>query len=66
MTRISIDPDLCMGTAFCSRIAPQLFRLDETELISFVLQEEVPPELEDAAREAANACPASAIEVSDE
>jgi ferredoxin len=66
MTRISIDPNLCMGTAFCSRIAPLLFRLDETELISYVRREDVPPELEEAAREAVNACPASAIEVTDE
>lgn len=66
MTRVSIDGERCMGTGFCARIAPQLFHLDETTLVSVVLLDPVPPELEDAAREAENACPAVAIEVLDE
>jgi ferredoxin len=65
MMRVSIDTDACMGTAFCGRIAPQLFRLDETTLVSSVLQADVPPELEDAAREAETACPAAAIVVTE-
>ena len=52
MMRVSIDTDACMGTGFCGRIAPQLFRLNKTTLVSSVLQAGVPPELEGAAREA--------------
>jgi ferredoxin len=65
MMRVSIDTDACMGTGFCGRIAPQLFRLDETTLVSSVLQAGVPPELEGAAREAEAACPAAAIVVTE-
>lgn len=64
--RVSIDRYACMRSGFCQRIAPQVFRLDELEQVSVVLHELVPPESEDAAQEAANACPASAIEVRDE
>jgi ferredoxin len=64
--RISIDSEACMGTGFCGRIAPQLFRLDDTKLLSVVLQADVPPELEDSAREAETACPAAAITVTEE
>jgi ferredoxin len=64
--RISVDSDACMGTGFCGRIAQQLFRLDDTTLVSVVLHAQVPPELEDAAREAENACPATAITVTEE
>jgi ferredoxin len=66
MTRITVDHDACMGTAFCERIAPLLFRVDEATRLSSPLVAVVPPNHEDAAREAADACPAAAIEVIDE
>lgn len=63
MTHIAVDHDACMGTAFCERIAPQLFHVDEATRLSSPLLTDVPPELAGVAREAADACPAQAIEV---
>jgi ferredoxin len=58
--RISVDERVCAGSGFCQKIAPELFRLDDSN-IARVLQEAVPEELEELAREAYETCPANAI-----
>jgi ferredoxin len=58
--RVSVDPKSCVGSGYCQRIAPEIFRIDESNL-AHVLQPEVPPELEELAREAEDTCPANAI-----
>ncbi len=35
--RVSIDPDLCIGSAECVRIAPNAFAIDETTGVSVPL-----------------------------
>jgi ferredoxin len=59
--RVSVDKSRCAASTFCVRIAPMLFELDGDGLSSPVLDGEIPPELEEVAEEAENACPASAI-----
>jgi len=36
-TRVTIDPDLCVGSAECVRLLPEGFRLDESRGVSVPL-----------------------------
>lgn len=58
--RLSIDPDKCSGHARCVARAPDLFDVDD-EGVSFVLVDEVGPELAEDARKAVDVCPERAI-----
>jgi ferredoxin len=60
--KASVDPDLCQGHARCWDICPEVFDLDD-EGLAFVADPEVPPALEDKARQAARNCPERAITV---
>ncbi len=60
--RVAVDPDRCEGHARCWQICPEVFSLDE-EGHSYVTVGEVPPELEETARQAADNCPERAITV---
>ena len=57
--RVRIDPDLCAACGPCEDICPEVFRIEDDTAV--VLMEQVPPEYEDAVREAAEACPPEAI-----
>jgi ferredoxin len=63
--KISVDEHLCTAYGFCSKVAPQLFQLDE---LGFNRTPELtpPPDLEERARRAASACPERAIAVVDD
>jgi ferredoxin len=60
---VTVDQDLCQGHARCWEICPEVFALDD-EGNGTVLLDEVPDELADAARSAAENCPERAITVS--
>lgn len=64
--RVSVDPDVCQGHGVCRMSAPELFHLREEDGQAYVLSEEVPPDLEDAARLGAASCPERAITVWDD
>jgi len=57
--KVRVDPDLCTGCGPCQEICPEVFEIRDD--ISTVLVKEVPPELADAVREAADSCPPGAI-----
>lgn len=63
---IAIDADRCMGHGRCYSVAPDLLSDDEE---GFVAQRgrcwEIPAELVDQAQDAADACPESAITVTE-
>jgi ferredoxin len=59
--RADVDRIRCCGYAVCTEICPEVFELHEDGFYS--VGGDVPPELEDKARQAAVECPASAIEV---
>jgi ferredoxin len=61
--RVAVDADRCEGHARCWSICPEVFELDD-EGHAVVVVEEVPPELEERARDAATNCPERAITVS--
>ncbi|MFO8015336.1 MAG: ferredoxin [Phycisphaerae bacterium] len=59
--KVRVDPDLCTGCGVCIDMCPEVFELQDD--VSVVLVDTVPPEHEDTAREAAEACPVEAISV---
>jgi ferredoxin len=66
--KITVDPDKCVGSGYCQRIAPALFDLGD-DGIAFVLDSGQPGTGADtatgaaAAKEAEAACPAMAIAI---
>jgi ferredoxin len=57
--KVKIDPDLCTGDEICVQMCPEVFEMEDDKAV--VLQEEVPEELQDSVREAADSCPSEAI-----
>lgn len=55
-----VNEDLCIGCGLCAEICPEVFEMND-DMIAVVIVDEVPSELEDSAREAAESCPVEAI-----
>jgi ferredoxin len=63
--KVRVDAETCIGCATCEGICPEIFEMtDEDKAIAKV--EEVPPEHEDACRDAAEQCPVEAILVEED
>jgi ferredoxin len=58
--KVTID-DTCTACGLCISTCPEVFAMGDT--IAYVLVDEVPPELEDLAQQAADECPVEAIHV---
>ena len=58
--KVCVDPELCSGCGPCVDICPEAFELNEAG-IAVVKVDEVPAELQDACKEAADNCPTEAI-----
>ena len=65
MTRVTVDPELCVGTAECVRLAPQAFEIDEDRGVSVPRSGAATTELA-VLQEAAFNCPTRAITVGGE
>jgi ferredoxin len=57
-----VDKDTCTGCGLCEEACPEVFRLDEDD-IAEVIAAEIPPEVQNSAREAAEGCPVEAITI---
>lgn len=57
-----VDPDLCLGCGVCETVAPEVFQLGP-DGIAKVLLETIPPNLQDATRDAMDQCPEQAISI---
>ncbi|HEY8343884.1 MAG TPA: ferredoxin [Bacillota bacterium] len=55
-----VDPDLCIACGLCVSTCPEVFDWDDDGKAS-AKTEEVPPESEASAEEAADGCPTDAI-----
>ena len=53
--------DECIACGLCVEVCPTVFELGEDDEIAKVIADPIPPEAEDAAREAAESCPTDAI-----
>jgi ferredoxin len=62
--KVHVDPELCQGHTLCAMTAPELFGLRDEDGHAHAIENDVPPELEDKARDAARSCPEQAIVLS--
>ncbi|TCK90517.1 ferredoxin [Natranaerovirga hydrolytica] len=58
-----VDKETCIGCELCPNICPEVFRMEDDGL-AVAIDVEVPSDNEDTAKEAEEACPVDAIEVS--
>ena len=63
--KVQVNAQVCAGFGVCLGLCPEVFALHD-DGYAIVLVSEVPPELEDAVRQAVSQCPASAISLSDD
>lgn len=63
--KVHVDPRICAGFGVCLGLCPEVFELHD-DGYAIVRVSEVPPELEDAVRQAVSQCPANAISLSDD
>jgi ferredoxin len=57
-----VDEDLCIGCGLCPDICPEVFEFGMKD-VATVLVDEIPTDVEDSAKEAAESCPSEAIRV---
>ena len=62
MAKVRVNEN-CIGCGACTGICPEVFDLNADGLAENILGDEVPADLEDGAKEAAESCPVEAIEV---
>ena len=58
-----VDPDLCIGCTQCAGLCPEVFTMEGT--LALAASGELPPDTVPAAVDAANACPVSAIAITE-
>lgn len=58
--RVVVDRDCCEGNAFCVKIAPEVFQLDDDEY-AVVIADPVPAEQTALAEQAIADCPRAAL-----
>ena len=63
--KVRVDAGVCAGFGVCLGLCPEVFELHD-DGYAIVRVSEVPPELEDAVRQAVSQCPASAISLSED
>ncbi|MHC4624112.1 MAG: ferredoxin [Planctomycetota bacterium] len=60
--KVHVDSSLCSGSGACVDICPEVFELNQ-EGLSKVKMENVPPNLQQECKEAAENCPTQAISI---
>ena len=63
--KVHVNANVCAGFGVCVGLCPEVFELHE-DGYAIVRVSEVPPELEDAVRQAVSQCPARAISLSED
>ncbi len=57
--KVKIDPELCNGDEICVQLCPDVFEMEGEKAI--VKMEDIPDDLAESVREAADSCPSEAI-----
>jgi len=60
--KVVVDYDLCEANALCMGACPQVFRVEEDDTLT-VLMDEVPDDLRPKLQEAERLCPRQAIRI---
>jgi ferredoxin len=60
---VFVDPEICISCGTCIDLCPEVYDWDDDGRAK-AIEEEVPDELEDSAREALESCPVDAIQES--
>ena len=63
MTRITVDPELCMASGYCLRELPEILVEEPDGLAAVKDAATVSPELEAVAAKAVRNCPSGALEL---
>ena len=61
--KIVMDWERCEGNGMCVRAAPKAFSLDDKDMLTVLVEGDVPRELEEDVRTAAKRCPKRAISI---
>lgn len=61
--KASVNKEACIGCGACTAVCPEVFEFDDNEGHAVAKVAEVPEEKKDAAIEAKEGCPTSAISV---
>lgn len=59
--RVRVDNDRCVGHGMCRLACPEVFELSDEDGHAYVVDENVPPEFEEAVDQAVRGCPEQAI-----
>ena len=60
--KVVVDYDLCEANALCMDCCPEVFRVEEDDTLT-VLMDEIPEDLRGKVEEAARLCPRQAITI---
>ena len=58
--RVTVDRDLCEANAVCAGLVPEIFDVDDVDVLH-ISAGDVPPELADGVRRAVESCPKTAL-----
>jgi ferredoxin len=61
--KVKVDWDLCESNAMCVRAAPEIFKVDEHDVLHVLVEGEVPEALHHHLKRAVRACPRAAISI---
>ena len=62
--RVSVDKDLCEGNGVCVRSCPEVFRVDEDDRVT-VLMDPIPEHFRSGVEKAVRSCPRQALTLQD-
>ncbi|HEY7361008.1 MAG TPA: ferredoxin [Streptosporangiaceae bacterium] len=62
--RVTVDRDLCEANAVCAGLVPEVFDVDDEDVLH-ITAGDVPPELADGVRRAVQSCPKTALRIED-
>ena len=60
---VKVDQDTCIGCGACTAVCPDVFDLNDEGKAENIMGEDIPEDLMDACKEAAESCPVEAIEL---
>ena len=60
--RVIVDHDLCEANAVCAGLVPEVFDVDDEDVLH-IAASEVPPQLAEGVRHAVESCPKTALRI---